>query len=280
MAKREQVKEVIKKAGKAIAKLEAPPSSGDPFIDMIERAARDPNVDVGKLEHLLNLKTAEQKRIAEDMFNTAMAAAQGEMVAVKRDLSNPHTRSRYASYEALDNAARPIYSRHGFALSFGTEAIPPLMKLNGDTASQVDQGGLLVYCDVMRAGFSRRYSIPMPITTKGPRGQDVMTPIHATGSAATYGRRYLLLMIFNIVLTDSDDDGNRAGGSNGNGPAPGPISAEQLAELNALLEQKPPINKQTFCDYLGVANLESLPVSKFKNALGELQNKRKQMAGT
>ena len=79
------------------------------------------------------------------MFNTAMAQAQGEMVAVKRDLSNPHTRSRYASYEALDNAARPIYSRHGFALSFGTEAIPPLMKINGDTASQVDQGGLLVY---------------------------------------------------------------------------------------------------------------------------------------
>ena len=45
------------------------------------------------------------------------------------------------------------------------------------------------------------------------------------------------------------------------------------------LEQKPPINKQTFCDYLGVANLESLPVSKFKNALGELQYKRKEMAG-
>ena len=42
--------------------------------------------------------------------------------------------------------------------------------------------------------------------------------------ATTYGRRYLLLMIFNIVLTDSDDDGNRAGGSNGNGPAPGPIT--------------------------------------------------------
>jgi hypothetical protein len=195
---------------------------------MIERAARDPNVDVGKLEHLLNLKTAEQRRLAQDMCNTAMALAQAEMVAVKRDLKNPHTQSRYASYEALDNAVRPIYSRHGFALSFGTEAIQPLMKLNGDTATQVDQGGLLVTCDVMhRDGHTFRKSIPMPITTKGPRGQDVMTPIHATGSAATYGRRYLLLMIFNIVLTDSDDDGNRAGFSTGNGN--GPISVEQLA---------------------------------------------------
>ena len=274
MGKRRYAQEVVKKAATAIAKLE--PSSGDPFIDMIERAARDPNVDVGKLEHLLNLKTAEQRRLAEDMFNTAMAAAQGEMVAVKRDLSNPHTRSRYASYEALDNAARPIYSRHGFALSFGTEAIPPLMKINGDTATQVDQGGLLVYCDVVRGGFSRRYSIPMPITTKGPRGQDVMTPIHATGSAATYGRRYLLLMIFNIVLTDSDDDGNRAGGNNGNG---GPIDAAQLAELNALLEQSRQSTSRPFATIWVWLIWKLCRVSKFKYALSELQSKRKAIAG-
>jgi hypothetical protein len=47
MPKRERVKEVIKRAGKDVAKFEAPPTSGDPFIDMIERA-RATNVDVGE----------------------------------------------------------------------------------------------------------------------------------------------------------------------------------------------------------------------------------------
>jgi hypothetical protein len=61
-----------------------------------------------------------------------------------------------------------------------------------------------------RDGFSRRYQIDMPIDTKGARGGDVMTRTHATGSAYTYGKRYLLIGMFNLAI-DDDDDGNVAG---------------------------------------------------------------------
>jgi hypothetical protein len=50
----------------------------------------------------------------------------------------------------------------------------------------------------------------MPADGKGARGNDVMTKTHATGAAITYGKRYLLGMIFNLAVT-RDDDGNGAG---------------------------------------------------------------------
>ena len=42
------------------------------------------------------------------------------MRAIAADANNPQTRSRYASYFALDNAVRPIYTKHGFSLTFDT----------------------------------------------------------------------------------------------------------------------------------------------------------------
>ena len=60
-------------------------------------------------------------------------------------------------------------------------------------------------------GYKRTFHIDMPADGKGAQGRDVMTRTHATGSAVSYGRRYLLLMIFNIAVGGEDDDGNAAG---------------------------------------------------------------------
>jgi len=126
-----------------------------------------------------------------------MAAAQSEMDPIRKDSDNPQTRSRYASYAAMDRAVRPTYTAHGFCLSFNTEDIP--------TAEEVR-----VICYVSRGGFTRKYQVEMPTDGKGLRGNDAMTKTHAYGSGVTYGRRYLLAMIFNLATTD--DDGNAAGG--------------------------------------------------------------------
>jgi hypothetical protein len=169
----------------------------DPMISMIERAARDPSIDINKLERLIVLQEKAQERAAEQAFNSAMSDAQGEMTSVAVDSNNPQTKSRYASYFALDKALRPIYSKHGFALSFGTGEIP-----------QESYVRVLCYAS-HRGGFTRTYHIDMPADGKGAKGGDVMTKTHATGSAMSYGQRYLLKMIFNISV-GSDDDGNAA----------------------------------------------------------------------
>ena len=58
------------------------------------------------------------------------------------------------------------------------------------------------------AGHTRTYQCDMPADGKGAKGNDVMTKTHAAGSAASYGMRYLLKMIFNIAIGEDDTDGN------------------------------------------------------------------------
>lgn len=171
------------------------------LVHMIERAARDPSVDIDKMDRLLVMHERMSLRAKEQEFNDAMAEAQAEMDPIRRDCDNPQTKSRYASYAALDRAVRPIYSKHGFGVSFNTQA--PRSKADSDI-------GVIAY--VTCKGFTRHYEIDMPADGKGAKGGDVMTRTHATGSGLTYGRRYLLQMIFNLATENADDDGNAAGG--------------------------------------------------------------------
>ena len=171
-------------------------SSGDYLAPLIEKAAFDPDFNVEKLRALLDMKDTDDMRRAERIFNAALVAAQSEMEPICADANNPQTRSRYATYAALDRAIRPIYTAHGLAPSFGTEP------LDGE---KIRVYGILSHRD----GGARRYSIDMPCETKGIRGSDMMTKTHAVMSAFTYGRRNLLIGMFNLSI-DSDDDGNAA----------------------------------------------------------------------
>ena len=164
-----------------------------------ERMAKDPNVDVSKFERLVALFERGEARKSETAFNAAMSSAQREMRPVAADAFNPSTRSKYASYEAIHSALRPIYTSHGFGLSFNTAE-----------ASASDH--VIIKCLVTHEmGHSREYQIDMPADGKGARGSDVMTKTHAVGSAVSYGMRYLLKMIFNVAIGEDDDDGVQCG---------------------------------------------------------------------
>jgi hypothetical protein len=224
----------------------APLTESQAAIAMIERAAKDPAIDVAKLKELIALKNAEQDRQAQAIYAAAMQQCQETMEPVRRDCINTQTRSRYASYEALDRALRPIYTKHGFGLSFSTLASgnPEILECT---------------CKVMhRAGHSEIHQIPIPIVTKGPKGSDVMTPTHATMSAKTYGKRALLDMIFNVATTDvrMDDDGNAAGGSE-------VCSAEDIEALReAIKEAKLPMDKFE----IAFGALDQLPAARLQEA--------------
>jgi len=165
------------------------------IIQVIERAASNPAVDIDKMERLLAMQERILTRNAEANFNDAMSACQSAMTRISADASNPQTRSKYASYANLDRHLRPIYTNHGLSLSFGTKDAP---------APEV----VRVVCIVAKGGFSREYQIDMPADGKGAKGGDVMTKTHATGSGVSYGMRYLLKMIFNVAVGEDDNDGN------------------------------------------------------------------------
>lgn len=189
---------VVKHEHKAVAVANSEPA----LLNMIERMASDPNVDVDKFERFVALRDRERGWQAEQAFNEAMRDAQAEMGRVAADKRNDQTKSDYASYAALDRMVRPIYTAHGFALSFDTEAAPT-------------PDAIVVKCYVSHsAGFTRTYRIAMPADGKGAKGGDVMTKTHAVGSATMYGQRYLLKQIFNIAIgvDRDDDDGNGVSG--------------------------------------------------------------------
>ena len=168
------------------------------FIQMIERAARDPSVDIDKMERLMQMHERMVARKAETDFNDAMTACQSELRMVAADANNPQTHSKYASYAALDRALRPVYTKHGISISYGTEDTPKAETVR-------------VIAHVARGGYTRKYQVDMPADGKGAKGGDVMTKTHATGAAMSYGARYLLKSIFNIAVGEDDDDGNGVG---------------------------------------------------------------------
>lgn len=186
----------------AVTKIEAgavvPADQSAALLSVIARAASDPSVDIDKMERLLAMQERVLERNAESAFNESMRGAQGEMRQVATDANNPQTRSRYATYAAIDAALRPIYTRHGFSISYGTADAP--------------EGYVRVLAYVSHVGgHTRRYEAAMPADGKGAKGGDVMTKTHAFGAATSYGMRYLLKMIFNVAVGEYDLDGNDPG---------------------------------------------------------------------
>jgi hypothetical protein len=238
-------------------------SSGDPMVDMYERALRDPAVDPAKLKALLDIRAEETAREAHRHFNVALNDAQAKIPRIFANKKNSSTNSRYADYPSLDAAIRPIYVGAGFGLSFNT----------GE--SKVDNH-VLVYCDVSNAGHVKRYQIDMPADGKGAKGGDVMTKTHATGSAVSYGMRYLLIMIFNIPII-KDDDGNGAGkkyqqpsqeakSAQASAGFPGDlITAAQIKIIDGLIADAN-ISAQNFCVKYGLAKVGDLPAELFDAA--------------
>ena len=227
--------------------------NADPMMSMIERAARDPQVDIEKLERLFSLRERMIGVEKEAAFNAAMTAAQAEMGPISADAHNPQTKSKYASYAKLDRVLRPIYTRHGFALSF-------------DEGTPTKEHHIMVLCHVSHnAGHSRTYRKEMPADGKGAKGGDVMTLTHAAGAAMAYGMRYLIKGIFNVAVGEEDKDGN-----NGEEPTLGP---GQIAALEQLIsEVKADLPK--LCRMLKVGTLADIRVGAFETVKAIIEAKR------
>lgn len=192
------------------------------LLQVISRAATDPTVDMDKMERLFTMHERIVARNAEQEFNTAMSQAQAKMRRVAVDSENKQTHSFYASYAALDRVLRPIYTDAGFSLSFGTEE------------SQTPESVRVVCHVAHKDGHTRKYHIDMPADGKGAKGGDVMTKTHATGSAVTYGMRYLLKLIFNVAIgADADDDD----GNGGNTGMDESVKADYEAAIEALVDK-------------------------------------------
>ena len=235
--------------------LPAVPEAQNGMVAMMERLALNPDLPVEKLEKLLEMQIRVRAIEAETAFNAAMTSAQSEMRRVAADANNPQTNSKYASYGQLDRALRPIYTKHGFSVSFDEGQAP-----------SADVVLALAYVS-HAGGHTRTYRKTMPIVTTGIKGNAMMTATHGTASAGSYAKRYLLKDIFNVAIGEDDDDGNGPGVTL-------KVNEDQAANLEALLTEVG-ANREKFLAYFKAPNVEGIAAGDYVNAVRQLEKKRR-----
>ncbi len=163
-------------------------------LDLLSIALEN-NAAIDVIERLAALQEKAMAREAEIAFNDALSRIQAEIKRVAPDLVNPNTSSKYPSYAAIDRVVRPIYTKEGMSLSFSDADCPKPEHVR-------------IICYASLGAYTRTYQKDMPTDGKGAKGGDVMTKTHATASADSYAKRYLVKDIFNIAIGEDDDDGN------------------------------------------------------------------------
>jgi hypothetical protein len=193
------------------------------MVEVIARAAADPNTDVSKMERLYAMLKEENARIAEQRFNAAMTKAQAEMPMVVKRATNPSTNSKYAKLETIAKAIAPILEKYKFSLKFSEGESPNPAKIRILCKVSHDAGDGLSH--------SEEYHLDLSPDDKGMKGSDTKTKIHGEGSTLNYGRRYLTTMIFNLTIIGEDDDGNQGQRPRPAGPSTMRPPSEDLKPL-------------------------------------------------
>lgn len=174
------------------AVIESEPQS---LLEVIARAARDPNVDIDKMERLLEMQMRVHARTAREDYALALAELQPKLPVITergRILNKSEAvQSTYAYWEDVNEAIRPLLAEHGFSLSFRT----------GRQAELITVTGVLTHS----AGHFEETTLPLPADVSGNKNA-----VQSVGSSLSYGKRYTAFLLLNITTKGEDDDGASA----------------------------------------------------------------------
>lgn len=210
-------------------------------ISIIAKAASDPNVDVAKLEKLLDMQERIMAKNAEMAYNTAMAEMQPQFPQIPKT-KKAHN-SNYAPYDEVDKVIKPVYTKFGFSLSFDSRK----------EGAETTYYGKCSHKD----GFSETKQITLPADTSGAKNA-----IQAVASTISYAKRYLVGMLFNIVTMDEDNDGNSA------------LPNDLAVEIDTLLRESG-ANKEKFLEFMKAKNVQEILSKDFVKARNVLENIKK-----
>jgi ERF superfamily len=257
---------------------EAPPAAAlasDPYLAMIERAARDPQVDLAKLQGLMAMKKEVEADRASIAFAEALTGLQQDLPTIDRkgrilvfskalreraekegpqvfEGQEPQQKTPYATLGDILEAIRAPLAAHGFSLRFEHET----------TAD-----GRLATTAILRhrQGHSERATTP-PLMHDSTGSKN---NVQAVGSSLTYGRRYALMSVLPIVShapQDADDDGKAAGSAL--------IDGDQLVQVQQLLKDTQS-DLTIFFDTLGSTGFSDMTIKQWKRGVALLNEKKR-----
>lgn len=231
-------------------------ASGDAMISLIERAARDPNVDIEKFERLMLMKERVDRQQALMAFNDAVAAAKGEFGPIAKnrtvDFTTQKGRTTYKheDFARIASVVDPVLKKHGLAYRFRSAQ-------NGTKLS--------VTCILSHTmGHAEETSLE---TGEDHSGNKNAT--QAVGSAATYLQRYTLKLALGLASAHDDD----ARGSTETGA----ITADQSEELARLITETG-TDIQAVLDFHKVESLSDMTAQDYRTAKAKLIARNQHLA--
>lgn len=211
------------------------------MMQIIARAAADPACDLDKMERLLSMKERIDKEENSRQFNADMASMQIEMPSIaERGVGH---NIKYATLEDINDVAKPVMSKYGFAVSFKVV----------ETERGVRVTGILLH----RSGHREETEMTFPSDITGSKNA-----VQALGSSISYAKRYIMCAMLNITTRGEDDDGFAA-------TPDATVSPAQAAELTALLTRCKPETQNGVHNIYG--DLETLRKSDFNKVLAQLK---------
>ncbi len=167
------------------------------LVQIIERMASDPTVDIDKFERFMAMHERMIANQARSEFFAAFANMQGDIPQITgltgKVTSGPMNGSTYATNEDVQRIVRPVLQRHGFGLTFRTEfPTPTTVKIIGILGHK---GGHVEQTEFVSAADNT-----------GSKNA-----VQALGSTISYGIRYTSRALLNITSGEVDDDGQRSG---------------------------------------------------------------------
>jgi len=168
------------------------------MLDMIERLASNPQVDVAKLEKIIELKERVLAHDAKSAFDAAFSRMQPDIPAIteRGEIAvKGVVRSKYAKLEDIQAAVKPILAKHGFAIRHRTE-------WPDDKKGVIRIVGILTH----EFGHAEESIFEAPMDRS-----EFRTDIQSQGSTVSYGRRYTTIDLLNIETRGQDDDGRKSG---------------------------------------------------------------------
>lgn len=216
------------------------PQASQSLLPMIDKLIERPDFDVEKLERLLDMQERIMTRSAMEQFNAAMAMMQDELPSIA-ERGKAHN-TKYATFEDINDVAKPIMKTHGFAVSFRVHNI---------------QGGIEVTGVLMHKGGHREETtMTLPLDTSGSKNA-----VQAVGSSVSYGKRYVMSALLNITTRSEDDDGESAAPTKR-------VTSFQAAQIAKALAACPETTQEWFASNYGDAS--NVPKAKFDSTMAQL----------
>lgn len=222
------------------------------IIQVIERAASNPDVDIEKMERLLDMHERVKARNAKTAYAAALAEMQPQLPVIEergeiKHGDNKPVQSTYAKWEDINEAIRPILAEYGFALSFRI----------GRAEGLVSVTGILSH----REGHSEETTFDLPVDSSGSKNS-----VQALGSSVSYGQRYTAKALLNLTSRHSVDDDGRAAGAGG-------FVNEEQAETIKRMMVEVGADPRRFLAHIKAETVEAIPARKFQDAVSALRDK-------